>query len=102
VASQRSLIVSGVGWDEGVRRTHRHVLPSTAMTNDDNVVVRRVLAMSHPATWHPPPRCVVLTSPALVRLVMWHCHVVRGVVVVGGGGARRREVLDVAVTWRWR
>ena len=71
---------------------HHDDIPET--TNDDIVVVRRLVATSPTATWHPPS----LSMWPLVRLETWRCHVVLAVVVVGDGCAWPRALVTMA---RW-
>jgi hypothetical protein len=79
------------------------------MTNDDIVVVRRVVATLQSAMWHLVSSSSFCGStwPVLVRSVTWHCHVIRGGLVGGGGCGRMRPQVDggaavaVAMTRRW-
>ena len=76
--------ISEMGWDGGI--THQ-----TTSTNDDIVVVRRLVAMSLLATWH------LQTPPS----VSFRCDVARfvlAVVVVGvGDGCEWRPLAMVTV-----
>ena len=70
------------------------VITSPETTNDDIVIVRRLVATSPTATWHPPSQSMW----PLVHLETWCCHVILAVVVVGDRRAWPWPVVPVA---RW-
>jgi len=55
----------------------------TTTTNDNIVVIHRVLATSQLATWHPESPMLLLMCLALIQLVTWRCHIVLAVLVLG-------------------
>ena len=67
----------------------------TTTMNNDIVVIRHVLAMLQPAMWHPESPMPSLMCLALVRLVMWHCHVILAVLVLGNRCGGRQPSMKV-------
>jgi len=67
----------------------------TTMTNNDIIIIHRVLATSQPAMWHPESPMPSSMHLALIWLVMWRCHVVLAVLVLGNrcGGQPSMKVM---------
>ena len=89
VADVHGMVVVNELMEEG--SAHHDNIPE--MTNDDDVAVRRLVAML-PTARHPPS----LSMWPLVRLETWRCHVVLAVVVVGDGCAWPRALV-MMVRW---
>jgi len=70
----------------------------TTTTNDDIVVVRRVLATSQPAMWHPESPMLSLMHLVLIWLVTWHCHIILAVLVLGNRCGGRWPSMKVMMT----
>ena len=89
MADVHGMVIVNELMEEG--SAHHDNIPE--MMNDDDVAVRRLVAMS-PTVRHPPS----LSMWLLVRLEMWRCHVILAVVVVGDGCAWLRALVTMA---RW-
>jgi len=72
------VIIGDVGWDGGDEG-----LMLCRTINNNNVVVRCVLATLQLVTWHLESPVLLSMCLVPIQLVMWHCHIILAVLVVG-------------------